>query len=115
MGRGTSVPAGKVHEVIEAHQLLKDTGIVFDPAKSRGSYLHEALSGQDYFDFFTMFASSPIGYNHPCLANPEFVQYIGGLAILKPTLSDLTTTAYADFVDTFARVAAGRIFRTIFG
>lgn len=40
--------------------------------KSRGMYLHDARTGKDYLDCFSMFASWPVGHNHPKLTDPKF-------------------------------------------
>jgi L-lysine 6-transaminase len=58
--------------------------------------------------FFTNFASCPIGYNHPRLDNPEFRDRIATAAINKPANSDIYTTYFAEFVETFARIAVPR-------
>jgi len=50
-----------------------------------------------------MFASASIGYNHPnILKNKELLTSV---SLIKPTLSDLYNVHYADFVDTFNRLA----------
>ena len=69
----------------------------------RGSSTHDA--GRNVLDFFTNFASIPIGYNHPRLDNPEFREKIADVAINKPANSDIYTTYMAEFVETFSRVA----------
>src|SRR5581483_3353699 len=44
--------------------------IVMDLRKSKGSWLFDSRRGRMVLDFFTNFASAPIGYNHPRLAVP---------------------------------------------
>jgi L-lysine 6-transaminase len=56
-------------------------------------------------DFFTNFASVPIGYNHPKMDTPEFRDRIADAAVNKPANSDIYTTHMAEFVETFARLA----------
>ena len=45
--------------------------------------------GREYLDFLTFFGSNPIGFNHPRMKDPEFVQVLNRVAQLKPALSDL--------------------------
>jgi L-lysine 6-transaminase len=79
--------------------------IVMDLEKSRGSWVFDARRGHTVLDFFTNFASIPIGYNHPRLDNPEFREKLARVALNKPANSDIYTTYMAEFVETFSRVA----------
>lgn len=76
--------------------------IVLDLANSQGSNLRD-INGDVYLDMFSMFASSPVGYNHPYLV--ERKGFLGSMAIDKPALSDIYPKEYAKIVDTFSRVA----------
>src|SRR5260370_2582680 len=76
-----------------------------DLPRSKGWWLFDARRGRSVLDFFTNFASCPIGYNHPRLDNPEFRDRIATVAINKPANSDIYTTYMAEFVETFARLA----------
>jgi L-lysine 6-transaminase len=80
--------------------------MVLDLEKSKGAYLHDAKSGKNYLDFFTFYASNPLGMNHPSLAgDEEFIQKIGHAAINKPSNSDIYTEEMAEFMEVFSRVA----------
>jgi L-lysine 6-transaminase len=79
--------------------------IVMDLKRSRGSWVFDARRGRTVLDFFTNFASVPIGYNHPRLDNPEFRGKIADVAVNKPANSDIYTTYMAEFVETFSRLA----------
>ncbi|MBN1272518.1 MAG: L-lysine 6-transaminase [Candidatus Aminicenantes bacterium] len=78
-----------------------------DMGKSYGSYLHDVCTGQDFLDFMTFFATSPISYNHPSLLDPEFKEKIGKIALHNPSNSDFWTDEMAGFVTTF-RTAMGK-------
>jgi L-lysine 6-transaminase len=94
-----------VHEVLSRHLLLDGYPIVLDAAKSHGSWLVDARDGTEYLDFYTFFASSPLGLNPPGLADdPEFMRELARAAVNKPANSDFQTTYLAEFVETFARV-----------
>ena len=56
-----------VHSMIGKHMLADGMEQVIDLNKSHGSWLVDARDGKEYLDLFSMFASMPIGYNHPLL------------------------------------------------
>lgn len=94
-----------VRSVISKHLLTDGFELVLDLKKSKGAYLHDSSSGSDYLDFFTFFASNPLGMNHDRLAgDPEFVSKLGQVAINKPSNSDIYTEEMADFIQTFSRI-----------
>ena len=99
------VQPGDVHNVLSRHMLADGYELVMDLKKSKGSWVFDAKRGRNVLDFFTNFASCPIGYNHPRLDNPEFRDKLASVAINKPANSDIYTTYMAEFVETFARVA----------
>lgn len=103
--RRIHVQPSDVHSMLSRHMLADGYEIVMDLQKSRGSFVFDARRGRSVLDFFTNFASIPIGYNHPRLDNPEFRAKIADVAINKPANSDIYTTYMAEFVETFARVA----------
>jgi L-lysine 6-transaminase len=94
-----------VRSTLQKHILADGYEMVLDLKKSKGAYLHDSASGKDYLDFFTFFASNPLGMNHDKLAgDPEFVAKLGQVAINKPSNSDVYTEEMAHFVETFSRV-----------
>jgi len=103
--RRLHVQPADVHAVLARHMLADGYEIVMDLSKSKGSWVFDARRGRAVLDFFTNFASCPIGYNHPRLDNLEFRDRIANAAINKPANSDIYTTYMAEFVDTFSRVA----------
>jgi L-lysine 6-transaminase len=103
--RRVHIQPGDVHNVLSRHMLADGYEVVMDLTKSKGSWLFDARRGRAVLDFFTNFASCPIGYNHPRLDNPEFRERIATAAINKPANSDIYTTYMAEFVETFARLA----------
>ena len=94
-----------VHGVLSQHMLADGYELVMDLEKSKGSWVFDARKGRRLLDFFSNFASCPIGYNHPRLDNPEFREKIANASLNKPANSDIYTTYMAEFVDTFSRVA----------
>jgi len=100
-----SIAPGDVHAALARHILADGWHMVFDYEKSHGAWVHDARSGRDYLDFYTFFGSSPIGYNHPKMKDPAFLEVLHRVAQLKPSLSDVYSVDYAQFVETFTRLA----------
>jgi L-lysine 6-transaminase len=95
----------EVHDVLRRHLLVDGFELVFDTRASQGSWLVDARNGERYLDLYTFFASAALGSNPPGLADdPEFLAVLAEVAANKPANSDVYTTHYADFVQTFARV-----------
>ncbi|MDF5757242.1 L-lysine 6-transaminase [Spongiactinospora sp. TRM90649] len=88
---------------LSRHMLIDGFRLEPDLDRSRGSWLHDARTGRRLLDFYTFFASAPLGVN-PFDDDPEFLALLGRVAANKPANSDLYTTHLADFADTFARV-----------
>ena len=103
-----------VHRVLAQHTLADGYDLVLDFEKSHGAWLHDARSGRKYLDFCMFFASNPIGYNHPKMKDPEFLEVLHRVAQLKPALSDLYSVEYASFVDVFGRLAMPAYMRYAF-
>jgi len=94
-----------VHRLLARHMLADGLDLVFDYDRSHGSWLYDSRHGREYLDFMTFFGSTPIGYNHPKMKDPEFLRVLSRVAQLKPSLADVYTVEYASFVETFSRIA----------
>lgn len=92
----------KTHQILSKHILADGLPFTMDLNKSYKSYVVDT-DGNEYLDMFSMFASSPIGYNHPYIL--ENSKQLEDAAINKLALSDIYTDSYADFMKTFERVA----------
>jgi len=90
---------------LEEHVLMDGFRIVFDLEKSRGSYMFDAASGHRLIDFYGFFGSVPVGFNHPHFDQPGVKEDLLRAATTKIANSDVYSQAYADFVETFTRVA----------
>lgn len=91
-----------VFESLARHTLVDGFHLVMDLERSKGSWIVDARSGRRFLDFYTFFASAPLGHNHPRIAEPEFQRRLGALAVHKPANSDIYTTDYAEWVEAFA-------------
>lgn len=94
----------EVHKTISRNMLADGSPIVFDMERSHDTYFVDAISGREYVDFFTFFASNAVGYNHPKLKDPSFLEKLTLSAIHKPSNSDIYTTFMAEFVQKFNQV-----------
>ena len=97
------IDARNVHETIGKYMLADGMDQVIDLKKSHGSWLVDARDGKEYLDLFSMFASMPVGYNHPTLL--ENRERIAAAALNKITNSDIYSMEMAEFVDTVGRIA----------
>ena len=99
-----AIEANSVHTILGKHLLADGFDIVLDLEKSKVPYLYDSKYGKQYLDFFTFFASNPVGMNHPKLHDEQFRETMIRVAIHNPSNSDIYTTEMAGFVDTFSRV-----------
>ncbi len=91
-------------EKLKKYMLVDGFSMILDLQKSKGCRLHDKKSGKTYLDFFSFFASSPIGFNHPEMVSKEFLDKLAYVSVNKPSSSDFYTDEMADFVDTFGRI-----------
>jgi L-lysine 6-transaminase len=94
-----------VHSTLSRHMLADGFDIVVDLQKSHGSYIYDSKSNRNLLDFFTFFASSAIGLNHPKLTTPDFLKKLSYVSVNKPSNSDVYSVEMAEFVETFSRIA----------
>ena len=76
---------------------------IIDLQKSHGSWYVDARDGREFLDLYSMFASMPIGFNHPYVM--ENKERITNAAINKVSNPDVYSVEFAEFVDTVGRVA----------
>jgi L-lysine 6-transaminase len=99
------IAPAEVHATLARHVLTDGFKLVFDPVASHGSWFVDARTGDRYLDLYTFFASAALGANPVGLADdPAFVALLGVVAANKPANSDVYTTHFAEFTETFARV-----------
>lgn len=91
--------------VLGKHILLDALDFVVDLKRSQGSYIVDARTGKKYLDFFSFVATIPIGLNHRKMTTPEFLEKLTYVSVNKLTNSDAYTVEYAEFVETFSRIA----------
>lgn len=100
-----SISPEQVHETLSKHILADGFDLTFDMEKSEGVHIFDSKHHRTLLDFFTCFASVPLGYNHPkMIHDEEFKKSLMLAALTNPSNSDIYTTQYAQFVKTFSRV-----------
>jgi L-lysine 6-transaminase len=104
-GNEDKAAASRALKILEQHVLLDGFRIVLDDERSRGSYLHNAATDSRLIDFYGFFGSMPVGYNHPHFAEPAVQKELARAAKIKIANSDIYSRSYAEFVETFSRVA----------
>ncbi|HDK35685.1 MAG TPA: L-lysine 6-transaminase [Bacteroidetes bacterium] len=101
-------------DVLRKHMLVDGFDIVIDLEKSHGRYIKDARDGSEYLDFFSFFATNPLGFNHPKMMDEDFKKKLLRASIQKPSNSDFYTTEMAEFVETFFEIAVPDYFKYVF-
>src|SRR5665213_2188532 len=70
IARATSIVPAHVVAELEKHILVDGFKLVVDLEKSRGSRLVDAATGRSFIDFYSFYASMPVGFNHPYFNSP---------------------------------------------
>lgn len=100
-----SISPNQVQKTLSKHILADGFDLTFDMEKSSGVHIYDTKHSRTLLDFFSCFASVPLGYNHPKMLNDEeFKKNLMLAALTNPSNSDIYTTQYAQFVETFSRV-----------
>lgn len=110
----SNVSSKNVHDVLSKSILADGYDLVFDFDKSQGGYLYDSRNEKKYLDFFTFFATNPIGFNHPKMKDKQFLDKLLRSAVIKPSNSDIYTEEMASFVNTFSRIAVPKHFPNMF-
>ncbi|MHA4896530.1 L-lysine 6-transaminase [Pedobacter sp. PWIIR3] len=94
-----------VNETLSKHVLADGFDLTYDMEKSDGVYIYDSKYQRKLLDFFTCFASVPLGYNHPKMIGDEaFKKNLLQAALANPSNSDVYTQQYAQFVETFGKI-----------
>lgn len=94
-----------VHSTLKKYMVAAGMPIVVDLEKSSGADIIDARNGDRYIDMFGFFASLPVSLNHPKLHDPDFEEKLLRAARTKTANPDAFTVEFAEFVETFARIA----------
>lgn len=104
--RTNSISPKDVHKTLKKHMLAEGfDDIVVDFQKSQGAYLYDSLNNRKLLDFFTFFATYPLGYNHPKMKTKEFKEKLEAVSVIKPSNSDFFSIQMAEFVEMMSKTA----------
>ena len=84
--------------------------IKVDFLKSHESYLFDKNTDRELLDFFGMYASLPLGYNHPIYKSEEFIEEYLRVASFKINNCEFTSDETLEFDRDFKRYAGVDIF-----
>jgi L-lysine 6-transaminase len=84
--------------------------ILLNLEKSEGSYAYDENTGKKYLDFFGMYSSLPLGYNHPVFSSKEYIDDILRVSSLKVTNCEMATPEFNRFVERFSNFSISRDF-----
>ena len=104
--------AEDVHQILKQYMVADGFEFVLDLKNSHGIYLVDERTGDSYIDFFTFFASSPLGLNHPKLLSIK--DELATVVVNKTSNSDIYSTYMADFVNTFGSIAKSDYMKYLF-
>ena len=86
-------------------------GINVDFEKSHGSYLYDKNSNRELLDFFGMYASLPLGYNHPIFKTKEFVDEYMRVSSFKINNCEFVSDETIEFDRMFKEYAGKGLFK----
>ncbi len=92
-----------IRSVLSKHILADGFDPILDLDKSYESWIVDKVTGKEYLDMFSMYASGSIGYNHPSIL--ENKDDLTKASLFKPTLSDMYCDLYSEFMDVFDKHA----------
>lgn len=85
--------------------------IKLDFEKSYGSYLFDKKTSQYFLDFFGLFSSLPLGYNHKIFKEKGFIDAVSRVCSLKVTNNAIETDEEIQFFERFSRYPGMHIFK----
>ncbi len=103
VSQSARISPAEVRDSLGRHILADGLPVVADLERSCGSWLWDSVRDRPLLDLFGCFATCTLGYNHPGLTDPEFLDSLMPAAVNKPSNSDLYTVEMARFVEAFAR------------
>tara|TARA_B100000029_G_scaffold291612_1_gene285196 strand:+ start:6265 stop:7584 length:1320 start_codon:yes stop_codon:yes gene_type:complete len=99
-------------KTIKKHIIDDGFDLIVNLEKSYGSWLFDESDGRKYLDFFTMYGSIPIGYNHPKLLKHK--DLLTKASLNKPANSEMYTTFLAECYNSFFKIAVPEVFKYCF-
>ncbi len=111
---GITVPTSEVLPILRKNILVDGFHVVIDLEASHGTVIVDALTGAEYLDCYSYFATLPIGHNHPKMEDEGFRASLMRAALANPSNSDIYCPEFAAFVRTFRDLAVPDEFPHLF-
>lgn len=105
------ISASGVLPIVQEHILADGYRMVLDLEKSEGCYIYDSLNSRKVLDLFSYFGTKALGHNHPKMIQDEsFKKDLMMASLENPSNSDFYTTQYANFIETFSKLAMPKPF-----
>ncbi len=108
------IPFENVHQTVQQHLQAEGYPFVYDYEHSHGSWLKDGISGKEYLDMTSFFATNPLGHNHPRLTDGEAAEALASVARINPANWMFYTREVAEFTDTFWNTTIPEAYRHLF-
>jgi len=86
-------------------------GINIDFEKSHDSYLYDRKTDREILDFFGMYASLPLGYNHPIFKTKEFIEEFIRVSSFKINNCEFVSNETLEFDKMFREYAGQGLYK----
>src|SRR5690606_5958360 len=64
----------EVRKVLGRWLLTDGFSFIYDAERSHDAFIVDAITGDEYLDLFSFFASMPLGHNHPGMHDEDFLE-----------------------------------------
>ena len=85
-------------------------GIKIDFSKSNSSYLYDKITDKPYLDFFGMYATLAIGYNHPVFSSDEYKEELLRISGTKITNCEILSDESSEFNKEFIEYTSNGVY-----
>ena len=85
--------------------------IKIDFDKSHDSFLYDKRTGREYLDFFGMYASLPLGYNHEIFQTDEFKKEFMSVSSFKVNNCEFVSDETLEFDEMFSKYAGQDVYK----
>lgn len=93
-----------IHEKLKNYILVDGFHHVADLKASHGSWFIDSVTGKEYLDLYSQFASQPLGWNYPKIKR-DISKFL--YAVVNPIAnSDVYTEPYLEFIEEFAKITS---------
>jgi L-lysine 6-transaminase len=99
------IDVNQIHSELHRYLQREAFDLILDLEQSTPSRIYDKKHNRYLLDFFTFFATMPLGMNHPKMFEKDFLDKLKVTAINKHSNIDFFTEQLYNFIKTFERVA----------